>query len=576
MVSTRILCSLVVALALVSAACANGPPGASASSGSAGSTSTGSSTAPAGTNTDIKGTGQVCGTRGAGPCPAGLYCVFSEHCGATDAGGTCWHKPTKEECNKAAVHTTEDKKQSVTGCDGKVYATACLAAVEGVSVRHHHSRESADIPEGTKWCAGPSNQPCPADQFCFHPSGNCGGDKKTQGVCKPRPKWCGRHIDPVMGCDQKLYNNECDAQKAGQDQMPTAGQECGGPLKLACGDDQYCDFSGNSRLTKCGEADSPGVCRTTPSLCGKDDKPVRGCDGKKYANACLARLHGVSIRAPISDEDKSTSTSPVGPGANGGPPPNGIGHTVHGFQRDQPENPADPHDPAGDWSSKEAWEHEKEGICGTPHQLTCTKGTFCQYPNHCGEQAWTKPGKCVVIPENCDPRTNTGEPVVGCDGKIYPSTCIAAAAGVAVKGPAAKPPPAGPAYPSTPQGSTLACFEDKNCPKGLICALKYPAGPGQPNDIGECEVPKNPVKKQHLHVLPLGAPCGQGIAKACQPALYCRLDIASGAVQGSCDATPAMGGAGVPYSRYTAHQRAAMAPGVTEQKPLEGAGAGVP
>jgi hypothetical protein len=71
---------------------------------------------------------RVCGTRGAGPCPAGQFCDFPEEaqCGAFDAPGVCRDRP--ELC------LTEF--DPVCGCDGQTYSNACFANVSGVSVLH--------------------------------------------------------------------------------------------------------------------------------------------------------------------------------------------------------------------------------------------------------------------------------------------------------------------------------------------------------------------------------------------------------------------------------------------------------
>jgi hypothetical protein len=68
---------------------------------------------------------------------------------------------------------------------------------------------------------------------------------------------------------------------------------CGGFAGRKCPEEQqYCDFGSNSQ---CGGFDEQGVCKSKPELCPEIVKPVCGCDGQTYGNACKAARAGVSV-----------------------------------------------------------------------------------------------------------------------------------------------------------------------------------------------------------------------------------------------------------------------------------------
>lgn len=118
-------------------------------------------------------------------------------------------------------------------------------------------------------------QACGDTTFCDAPCG-------AEGLCERRPTSCDPVVSRVCGCDDVIYDNRCEANRAGVSSRSLAACRV-----RTCNDNSECD-EGELCFRERGACEGSGECLTVPGACGDEFEPVCTCEGETFTNECEA------------------------------------------------------------------------------------------------------------------------------------------------------------------------------------------------------------------------------------------------------------------------------------------------
>lgn len=134
-----------------------------------------------------------------GVCGAGEYCEGPPAaCDLDGATGWCASRPVG----------CDDFYDPVCGCDGNTYSSDCDRQMRGVWLDH------AGVCGGGPCQPGDPYGDCDEGEICEGEEGQC-DVMGVAGWCQEPDDSCGWLYDPVCGCDETTYANDCERQQVG-------------------------------------------------------------------------------------------------------------------------------------------------------------------------------------------------------------------------------------------------------------------------------------------------------------------------------------------------------------------------